>query len=165
MQERCNQLLEDLAAIVDGDEQLLEKHLDHLSECDSCRDARHEAVQAAAAIADAGADYQHPADFGERVTSAVDEQTQEKADSPEGSDSSKQALSVAKTVESKVVDGSSGTSRARPVLWLQKPQIRSLHHSGQTKQSPGLRCSADGTRGRASGRQALPQCAARHRQR
>jgi len=77
----CEMFLDDLAAIVDGDETLLEKHLDHLADCDACRDARHEASEVAARVADAGADYEHPADMEERVLAAIDAGAETEADS------------------------------------------------------------------------------------
>ena len=47
MQEQCVNFLDELASIVDGDEGALDRHLDHLSECDGCRDVRHEADRVA----------------------------------------------------------------------------------------------------------------------
>ena len=72
MREECVPVLEDLSAIVDGDEAVLEKHLDHLADCDSCRDARHDASDAAKAVAAAGDDYVVPGDLAERVLAAIE---------------------------------------------------------------------------------------------
>ncbi len=70
--DACEKFLDDLAAIVEGDEALLEKHLDHLADCDACRDARHEATEIAKRVADAGADYAPPEDMEARVLAAID---------------------------------------------------------------------------------------------
>ncbi len=78
--DACNAFLDDLAAVVAGDQAALERHLDHLADCDACRDARHEATQAAAAIADAGADYVVPDDLEARILGAVDQTAGDSAD-------------------------------------------------------------------------------------
>jgi len=70
--DACEKFLDDLAAIVDGDDELLEAHLDHLADCDACRDARHEATEMAARVAGAGADYAPPEDMEARVLAAID---------------------------------------------------------------------------------------------
>jgi ferric-dicitrate binding protein FerR (iron transport regulator) len=67
--------LDDLAAIVDGDEAVLARHLDHLAECDSCRDARHDAATTARSVGEAGADYEPPADLAARVLDAIEAET------------------------------------------------------------------------------------------
>ncbi len=54
--EACERFLDDLAAVVDGDPDVLALHLDHLEECDGCRDVRHEAMGVLAAIGGAGDD-------------------------------------------------------------------------------------------------------------
>ena len=68
----CERFLEDLAAVVDGDEEALARHLDHLSGCDDCRDARHEAQNAASALRAAGDDFAMPGGFEDQVLGAVD---------------------------------------------------------------------------------------------
>lgn len=45
---------------------------EHIAECDRCRDARHDAENAAEIVADSGIDYVHPNDFDERVERALD---------------------------------------------------------------------------------------------
>ena len=45
---------------------------DHIAECDRCRDARHDADDAAEIVADSGIDYVHPEDFDERIERALD---------------------------------------------------------------------------------------------
>jgi tetratricopeptide (TPR) repeat protein len=72
MTNPCERFAEDLAAVIDGDTAALEVHLDHLSECDACRDARHEAAALAAGLDAAGADYRVPADLESRVLAAIE---------------------------------------------------------------------------------------------
>ena len=62
----CTRVLDDLASLVDGDFQALERHLDHLEQCDTCQDARHEASMLATAISAAGADFVVPDDLAEQ---------------------------------------------------------------------------------------------------
>ncbi len=71
MHEQCERFMDDLASIVDGDEGALDRHLDHLSGCDSCRDARHEASAAARALGAAGDDFRLPADLTSRVLAGL----------------------------------------------------------------------------------------------
>ena len=71
MSDACTNFLDDLAAVVDGDEAALDRHLDHLAECDSCRDARHEANQVASALKVSGADYAPPDDMKARLLAAI----------------------------------------------------------------------------------------------
>ena len=68
----CQLFHDDLAAVLEGDEATLEHHLDHLADCDDCRDLRHEASSAVALVADAGADYVVPADMTDRVLSKIE---------------------------------------------------------------------------------------------
>ncbi len=64
---------DDLASIVDGDEEMIAKHAELLGTSDEYRDARFEAQGVAKAVNDAGADYQHPEDFEARLMAALDE--------------------------------------------------------------------------------------------
>jgi hypothetical protein len=68
--EACERFLDDLAAVADGDPDVLALHLDHLERCDACRDARHEATAALGAVAEAGDDFVAPADLEARVLAA-----------------------------------------------------------------------------------------------
>lgn len=77
MTNPCERFAEDLAAVVDGDAAALEAHVDHLSECDACRDARHEAAALAAELEAAGADYRAPAELENRVLAAIDAEPRE----------------------------------------------------------------------------------------
>lgn len=52
---------------------------DHIAECDRCRDARHDAENAAAIVADSGIDYVHPEDFEQRIERALDGPSEEVA--------------------------------------------------------------------------------------
>lgn len=69
----CESFLDEIAAVVDGDEDAVARHLDHLASCDDCRDARHEATEALREIGAAGDDFAAPADMAERVLRAIDE--------------------------------------------------------------------------------------------
>ncbi len=71
--ERCAEIIEHLALIIDGDEATLEQFADHIAECDDCRDLVHDAGLAAEIVGHAGADYQAPEDLEERVITALDE--------------------------------------------------------------------------------------------
>src|SRR5207245_2201012 len=70
----CEAVMDDLAAIVDGDVAITQKHADHLATCDACRDARHEATRLRARVAEAGADWvaPPPAALEGRVANALD---------------------------------------------------------------------------------------------
>lgn len=70
MNDRCAELEERMTELLDGTAP--EALYDHLSECDRCRDARHEAEQAAALISESGADYRLPADLEARMLGALD---------------------------------------------------------------------------------------------
>jgi ferric-dicitrate binding protein FerR (iron transport regulator) len=67
----CEEFLDDLAAVLDGDEAILARHLDHLSGCDDCRDARHEAQGAVSALRGAGADFAMPAGLEDRLLAGL----------------------------------------------------------------------------------------------
>ncbi|MBI2897852.1 MAG: FecR domain-containing protein [Deltaproteobacteria bacterium] len=69
---KCAEVMDDLSAIVDGDAEILSRHAEHLGDCDACRDARHEAAATVALVADAGGDYQPPADLEARLLAAID---------------------------------------------------------------------------------------------
>jgi hypothetical protein len=69
----CAQIEEQMAEILDGT--AAEELYDHIADCDACRDARHDAEQAAELCAAAGADYRPPADLEQRVLAALDAQS------------------------------------------------------------------------------------------
>jgi ferric-dicitrate binding protein FerR (iron transport regulator)/tetratricopeptide (TPR) repeat protein len=70
----CEQVTEDLAAIVDGDRDAIARHAEHLTSCDACRDARHEAQQIAKHVSTAGADYVAGGGLLDRLMVLVDQQ-------------------------------------------------------------------------------------------
>ncbi len=63
---------DDLAMVVDGEQEPVERHADLLSSSDAHRDARHEAEAAANLVADAGLDYEPIADLEAKVAAALD---------------------------------------------------------------------------------------------
>ena len=63
---------DDLAGLVDGEKELLQKHADLLSESDEHRDARFEAERITNLVGDAGLDYEVPADLESKLLSALD---------------------------------------------------------------------------------------------
>ena len=75
---------DDLALLVDGDPEATERHADLLTMSDEHRDARHEAKQVAARVADAAADYEHPANFSQQVLESIDQRAAAEADAKEG---------------------------------------------------------------------------------
>ena len=66
----CNEVEDHLAEILDG--QAPETLIDHLADCDHCRDLRHDAERARELAGAAGADYVAPSDLEERVLAALD---------------------------------------------------------------------------------------------
>ena len=70
MTDLCAEVAEQLADILEGDAS--ERILDHIADCDRCRDARHDAELAQKLVRDAGADYLPPADLETRVLEALD---------------------------------------------------------------------------------------------
>ncbi|HEX4419839.1 MAG TPA: FecR domain-containing protein [Kofleriaceae bacterium] len=80
MTTTCDQLADQLSDLADGDRAAIARHADHLAGCDACRDARHDAEQLAAAIADAGGDHASPVDLLARVLAAVDREAATAAD-------------------------------------------------------------------------------------
>src|SRR5688572_3776772 len=68
--DACSEVEEHLAEILDG--QAPEALIEHIADCDHCRDLRHDAERAREALVAAGADYAVPADFENRVLSALD---------------------------------------------------------------------------------------------
>src|SRR5216683_1965637 len=69
MSSPCDQVQDELAAIVDGDRDAIARHAEHLASCDACRDARHDAQQIAALVGAAGGDYAPNVD---RLLAALD---------------------------------------------------------------------------------------------
>ncbi|MFT3695439.1 MAG: VIT domain-containing protein [Kofleriaceae bacterium] len=72
MTNRCDEVQDDLSAIVDGDRAVIARHADHLASCDDCRDARHDAEELGAKLAHAGDDYAD-SDVLSRVMAKLDQ--------------------------------------------------------------------------------------------
>jgi hypothetical protein len=85
--ERCIEVQEHLADLLEG--LASERVLEHVAECDECRDLRHEAQLAMQAAASAGADFRPPADFADKLIAGV------VAARPEGPDASAAPVSFA----------------------------------------------------------------------
>ncbi len=85
--ERCIEVQEHLADLLEG--LASERVLEHVAECDDCRDLRHEAQLAMQAAASAGADFRAPSDFADKLIAGV------LAARPEGPDASAAPVSVA----------------------------------------------------------------------
>ncbi len=63
--------LDELALVVDGDRDALERHADFLADDDEARDVRHDAMHVVEELAISGADYAPPADLEERLLAAL----------------------------------------------------------------------------------------------
>jgi tetratricopeptide (TPR) repeat protein len=68
----CDLFRDELGPVIDGDEQAIERHLEHLADCDDCRDLRHEADLARQAVAAAGSDFLETDDLVARVLERID---------------------------------------------------------------------------------------------
>jgi len=75
-------VLDDLSALIDGDEAAIARHAAHLAECDACRDARHEATELARKVRVAGADHVAREDLADVVWKALDAAKQAPAEKP-----------------------------------------------------------------------------------
>ena len=62
----CELVEESIATLIDGGE-VDPKLLDHIADCDRCRDLKYEASQVIARMRDASTDYEHPADFEQKL--------------------------------------------------------------------------------------------------
>jgi tetratricopeptide (TPR) repeat protein len=67
--ELCREVLEHLSEVLDGSAE--ERLLDHVADCDHCRDLRHEAARAERLVKSAGADFAPSADFEQKLTTAL----------------------------------------------------------------------------------------------
>jgi hypothetical protein len=76
--ERCQEVTQHLGEILDGTAS--PRLLEHLAECDDCRDARHEAEAARALSQSAGLDHRAPTDLERRVLAALDDAEDEDDD-------------------------------------------------------------------------------------
>lgn len=100
--ERCIEVQEHLADLLEG--LASERVLEHVAECDACRDLRHEAQLAMQAAGSAGADFRAPADFADKLIAGVH------AARPEGPDASASPVSLA-TRSSQLGAAPSGAQR------------------------------------------------------
>ena len=69
---KCAEVMDDLGLIIDGDQDALARHADHLATCDVCRDARYDAERAAEMVRQSGADYRPPGDLEPRVLGTLE---------------------------------------------------------------------------------------------
>ncbi len=67
-----NDMIDELALLVDGDPAALDKWADTLADSEHARDLRFEAAKTAQHVADAGADFEVPADLEQRVLAAIE---------------------------------------------------------------------------------------------
>jgi hypothetical protein len=67
----CRELARDLAAVADGDAEVLVRHAAHLATCDACRDLRHDARQILGQLAGLASDFQPAPDFQAKVEAAL----------------------------------------------------------------------------------------------
>ncbi len=72
MNPKYEALTDELASLVDGDTDALQRWEETLADSDEARDLLFEAQRAAARVADAGADFEVPADLEARVLAALD---------------------------------------------------------------------------------------------
>src|SRR5258706_13933988 len=66
-------VMDDLDALIAGDEAAIARHAEHLAGCDECRDARHDAAMVAERIKVAGADYVASEGLVERVMGKLED--------------------------------------------------------------------------------------------
>ncbi|MCC6558518.1 MAG: FecR domain-containing protein, partial [Polyangiaceae bacterium] len=66
----CGEVEDQLSQVLDGTAAAV--LYDHIADCDACRDLRHEAAQAAEAVAGSGADFRAPADFADGLLARID---------------------------------------------------------------------------------------------
>jgi len=113
---------DDLAPVVDGDEDAIKKHADLLADSDEHRDARHDAARIAGALADAGADYEAPADIKDRVLYAIDMRGQKDSTdgaSPQGGPQAPKASEPrADSSRTRPSAGGTGDKGRGKVVWL-----------------------------------------------
>ena len=61
----CEQVAEHMASVLDGSAP--ENVLQHVTECDACRDARHDAERSELLISEAGSDFVVPSNLSQRL--------------------------------------------------------------------------------------------------
>ena len=80
MMSTCNEVNDDLADLVAGDRDAIARHAEHLATCDACRDARHEATELAALVAQAGSDHVPPKDLATKLLATIGSEAAVKTD-------------------------------------------------------------------------------------
>jgi hypothetical protein len=66
----CTEVIDNMADVLDGSAD--QRLLDHIADCDACRDARHDAERARLLVEKAGADFVVPADLETRLAAALE---------------------------------------------------------------------------------------------
>jgi hypothetical protein len=66
----CTEVIDNMADVLDGSAD--QRLLDHIADCDTCRDARHDAERARLLVEKAGADFVAPADLEARLAAALE---------------------------------------------------------------------------------------------
>ncbi len=66
----CREVEDRMTEVLDGTAS--RELMDHIADCDTCRDNRYEAERVAAAVAKAGADFQADAGFADRILARID---------------------------------------------------------------------------------------------
>ncbi len=100
--DRMDKFLDELGPIVDGDRAAIARHADFMADDDRARDLRHDAEEAADALAHGGDDWVMPADLEARVLGAIDAKASGASFAPErttqpGFDDAKHAARTAST--------------------------------------------------------------------
>ena len=72
LSERCRAVDEQMSELLEG--KAADELVEHVAECDRCRDARHEAERAARLVEEAGADFVMPAALERRLEQALEQQ-------------------------------------------------------------------------------------------
>ena len=67
----CLEVIDNMADVLDGSAD--RRLLDHIADCDACRDARHDADRARLLVEKAGADFVAPADLEARLAAALEQ--------------------------------------------------------------------------------------------
>jgi Vault protein inter-alpha-trypsin domain/FecR protein/von Willebrand factor type A domain len=70
MNTLCTEVIENMADVLDGSAD--QRLLDHIADCDACRDARHDAERGRELVEKAGADFVVPADLEARLVAALE---------------------------------------------------------------------------------------------
>nr|HEX4315686.1 VIT domain-containing protein [Kofleriaceae bacterium] len=114
--------MDELELLVSGDVDAIAKCADHLAGCDACRDARHDAERAAAAVRGAGGDYvAQPDALMARVMAALDTVTMPAAVAPVAAAATSSATSPSTTPlpsRSATKPTSPATAGSRRRVWL-----------------------------------------------